>query len=96
MIVRSNGHEILTTSTAIQLDAGSTAQTVINFTGGFHHEAGKTEILKIFGKATGPKGIFTNLFPLSSLKWKDGLGVLIPGAKNGKFFKEDTGQSVFD
>jgi len=95
LIVISGGQEVLTVSTAINLGAGFTAQTVINFTGGFHHTAGKTEILKIFAQATGPKGIITRLSPLASFKWKDGLGVLIPGAKNSKFFKEDSGKSVF-
>jgi hypothetical protein len=95
LIVRSGGQDVPTTSAPIYLGAGFTAQTVVNFTGGFHHTAGKTETLKIFAQATGPKGIITRLFPLTSFKWKDGLDVLIPGAKNSNFFKEDTGQSVF-
>jgi hypothetical protein len=95
LIIRSGGEDVPTSGAPIYLGAGFTAQTVINFTGGFQHTKGKTEILKIFAQATGPKGIITRLSPLASFKWKDGLGVLIAGTKNGKFFKEDTGQSVF-
>ncbi|MBV9960951.1 MAG: hypothetical protein JO072_01775 [Parafilimonas sp.] len=96
LIVRSNGNQLSTKSDSIKLDYGLTAQTVINFKEGFRHIAGKKETLKIYANVTGGSGsilLHTRLYPFSSLKWTDGLGILIPGAKNAKFFKEDVGMA---
>jgi hypothetical protein len=58
--------------------------------------AGEKEIIKIYAPVAGfyPL-IVTTLLPLSSFVWTDALGAKIPGAKNNKFFKEQTGKSIF-
>ncbi|HEX5154067.1 MAG TPA: hypothetical protein VFW07_21620 [Parafilimonas sp.] len=99
LIVRYKSDKVAV-SDEIQLDQNSRIQTVIKFEGGFKHIAGGKEILKIYadtpeiGKPGNP--IITNMYPLSSFVWKDGLGVKIPGDKNLLYFKSKTGQSVYD
>lgn len=99
LIVKHRGDKIAT-SAFIHLYPNSRVQTIINFEGGFAHEAGKKEIIKIFADVpeTGIGGnpIITNMYPLNSFVWTDGLGALIPGSKNIQFFKQDTGQSTFE
>jgi len=99
LIVKSKGDKVAV-SDVIQLDPNSRIQTVINFDGGFKHYPGEKEILKIYaetpeiGKPGNP--IVTNMYPLSSFVWNDGLGVKMPGDKNLSFFKNETGLSVYD
>jgi len=99
LIVKHKGDKVAE-SDEIQLDQNSRIQTVIKFEGSFKHIAGEKEILKIYadtpeiGKPGNP--IITNMYPLSSFIWKDGLGVKIPGDKNLLYFKSKTGQSVYD
>jgi hypothetical protein len=99
LIVKYKGNKVAV-SDEIQLDQNSRIQTVIKFDGGFEHMAGEKEILKIYadtpeiGKPGNP--IVTNMYPLSSFVWTDGLGIKIPGNKNVLFFKSETGMSVYD
>jgi len=97
LIVKSHGKIMASNSDSVELNAGCSTQTVINFTGGLHHEEGKTDILKIYAPVSGSgyNVITTAMAPLSSFVWTDGLGAKINGAKNNKFFKEQTGQSHF-
>jgi hypothetical protein len=99
LIVKSKG-DTVTESNIIQLNGNSRIDTVINFESGFEHTAGAKEYLNIFaqtpyiGKPGNP--IITNMYPLSSFVWTDGLGKKIPGDKNVFFFKNETGQSTYD
>jgi len=99
LIVKHKGDKVAV-SDEIQLDQNSRIQTVIKFEGGFKNVAGEKEILKIYADtpAIGKPGnpIITNMYPLSSFVWLDGLGVKIPGNKNVSFFKNETGISVYD
>jgi len=98
LIIKYQGNKIATKSTAIDFNGNSPVQTVVDFTKGFHHVAGHTEILRVYAKIThdsNPGLLYTKLYPFSSLKWTDGLGAVIPGAKNAKFFKEDPGIAAF-
>ena len=99
LIIKSQGTTVKTSSLAIQLGVNSKAQTIIDFTGGFKHTAGQKEILTVYAKTptigSGNNPITTTMYPLSSFVWTDGLGVKIPGSKNDRFYKEQTGQSTF-
>ncbi|MBV9962577.1 MAG: hypothetical protein JO072_10050 [Parafilimonas sp.] len=97
LIIRSEDKMINTKSDSITLQAGNTIQAIVNFTGGFDHVAGKTEILKIYApvEGSGYNALVTSMFPLSSFLWTDGLGAKLSGAKNNRFFKQSTGQSNF-
>jgi len=97
LIVKCKGKTVTTKSDSVQVDYGWTGQTTIQFVGGFTHQAGNSEILKIYA-AVAPRGgtpriLTTRLSPLDKLEWIDGLGKILPGSKNAKFFKEPTGQS---
>ena len=74
-----------------------TAQSVIHFTGGFKHTPGKTEVIKIYRYLSQQYNtdILTQLLPLSSFVWTDGLGKLINGKLNAKYYKDQSGQSVY-
>jgi hypothetical protein len=99
LIIKNQGNKVAE-SDAIELNSNSRTQTVINFEGGFTHVPGTKEYLNIFaqtpyiGKPGNP--IITNMYPLSSFVWTDGLGKKIPGDKNVLFFKSETGQSTYD
>jgi len=100
LLVKYKGKNVSTKSDSVHVDYGGTGQTTIQFTGGFKHTAGASEILKIYApidKNGGPHRILrTRLFPLNGFEWEDGIGAVLPGTKNAKFFKEPTGQSEFD
>jgi hypothetical protein len=99
LIIKSKGEKVAV-SDVIQLDPNSRIHTIINFDGSFKHYPGEKEILKIYadtpeiGKPGNP--IVTNMYPLSSFIWIDGLGIIMPGEKNLLFFKNETGLSVYD
>ena len=97
LIVKNRGITLSTLTDSVSLQPGCSAQTLINFTGGFHHTAGATDILKIFApvKSTGFNLITTTMSPLNSMVWTDDLGVKITGVKNDRFFKQQTGQSNY-
>ena len=100
LLVKYKGKNVSTKSDSVQVDYGGTGQTTIQFIGGFKHTAGASEILKIYApidKSGGPHRILrTRLFPLDGFEWVDGVGAILPGTKNAKFFKEPTGQSEFN
>lgn len=95
LVIKYN-NQVIAKSDSVQLYAGSTAETIIHFPGGFTHTAGTTELLHVYAPITGfYPVIITTMSPLSSLSWKDGLGVKLPGYKNEKFYKVPPGQSNF-
>jgi hypothetical protein len=74
----------------------SNHQSTIQFANGFKHIAGKTEVFRIFGHnfSFNPPGHFyTEMGDLNNLVWKDGLGGLITGDLNSKYYKEQPGTS---
>ena len=99
LIVKCKGDNVAE-SDVIQLNPNSRIETVINFDPLFKHAAGEKEILKIYaetpdlGKPGNP--IITNMYPLSSLVWKDGVGTKITGNKNESFFKIESKLSVYN
>jgi hypothetical protein len=99
LIIKNQGDKVAE-SDVIQLNGNSRIGTVIHFEGGFTHVPGTKEYLNIFAKTPhiGKPGnpIITNMYPLSSFVWTDGLGKQIPGDKNVLFFKSETGQSTYD
>jgi hypothetical protein len=94
LIVKYDG-EIVGRTDSVQLDAGTTTDAIIHFEGGFKHEAGNTEVLKIFAPVFGANDLILTSMSADNFKWIDNLGVVIAGPKNSKFFKEQTGQAVF-
>ena len=94
LIIRHNGKTIVKTD-SVQLDEGSTAETVIHFNG-FKHTPGSTDFFRIFAPVEGFYDIVvTTMQPLNSFIWRDGLNAGIAGGKNDKYFKEQTGQASF-
>jgi hypothetical protein len=73
---------------------GSGLTRMIKFKGGFIHTAYKTDTLKIFGyKYTigGGQQVEITMGDLNYFEWVDGVGGLITGDLNAKFYKEQTG-----
>ena len=92
--VKSGGETVGTTD-SVQLNPGTTVETVIHFTNKFKHQPGNTEVLKVFAPVSGFNDIIlTSMSHTGSFIWKDDLGVLIRGSKNSKFYKEQTGQAI--
>lgn len=95
LIIQHNGKTIAR-SDSVLLKAGSTAETVIHFEDEFKHIAGKTEALKVYAPVKGFYDVVvTSMSPLTALTWRDNFNTLIPGSKNDKFYKEQTGASNF-
>jgi hypothetical protein len=89
LIVRSHGANILTKSDSVVFDPYGNGQTVLHFTKGFKHTAGKTEVLKIFSYPVSADTfvpMYTSMGALSSFVWRDGLGKLIGGNLNAKYY----------
>jgi len=70
---------------------------VVHFTNGFQHVAGDSEVLKIYVITYNFGGtmVTTLMEPLTSFDWADGLGKVIKGNLNSRFYNEQTGVSVF-
>ena len=95
LIIQQHGKTI-TRSDSVYLRAGYTAETVIHFENEVKHIAGKTETLKVYAPVQGFYDIvITSMSPAAAFTWKDGFTTVIPGSKNDKFFKEQTGVSNF-
>jgi len=99
LMVRSSGQKVEVTSKLFQLNPNSNAQTVLHFTVGFKHHAEKTETLKIFANVPPAYRhntlMGTTMSPLNSFVWTDGLGKLINGSLNAKYYKEQTGAANY-
>jgi hypothetical protein len=96
-IVKSGGVKIPTTSGSITWGGSIPGQTVVNFIGGFKHVAGKKEILNIYAKFTYTSvgvPIYVTMQLLSGLVWTDGVGKILDGTLNARYYKEDTGESA--
>ena len=94
LIAKYSG-EIVGKTDSVQLDGGTTADAIIHFEDAFKHIAGNTEVLKIFAPVFGANDLILTSMSADNFRWIDDLGVVIPGPKNSKFYKEQTGQAVF-
>lgn len=95
LIVKCN-NKIVARTDSVSLSEGSTAETSVHFSNGFKHIAGKTEVLNVYAPVSGFYDVVvTTMAPLSSFTWKDDFGVTLPGVKNIKFYKTQTGQATF-
>ena len=94
LIAKYSG-EIVGKTDSVQLDGGTTADAIIHFEDAFKHTAGNTELLKIFAPVFGANDLILTSMSADNFRWIDDLGVVIPGPKNSKFYKEQTGQAVF-
>jgi len=91
IVLKADGQVIATDSAP----AGHTA--TLRIKGGFKHIAGKIETLRVYGYNMSiqlPGFFVTEMGDLNGLVWKDGLGGLIPGKLNAKYYKEKSGQAV--
>ena len=95
LIVKCN-NKIIARTDSVSLSEGSTAETNVHFDKGFKHIAGNTEMLSVYAPVSGFYDVVvTTMAPLSSFTWKDDFGITLPGTKNIKFYKVQTGQSTF-
>ncbi len=95
LVIKYN-NQVIAKTDSVQLNAGSTAETIIHFPGGFTHTAGTAELLHVYAPVTGfYPVIITTMSPLASFTWNDGLGAQLSGNKNKRFYKVPPGQSNF-
>ena len=78
------------------LIVGKYRDGAIRFDSGFKHLAGQTDTIRLYSKIQigGGQYLATSMWDLNYFEWVDGVGGLITGDLNAKFYKEQTGVAV--